>query len=405
MSLVNNLTKVNIEQTVCKGSTLSIFTLLKYFGRIQISRGRAEKIRNLATKGPEMINEVLEFFDELRNSSTLDLDGTIPPYLKNPFDKKYRKPKPSEDVEVKEARTMKTSEKERAETSVFDQLDLLTILLKRLNNLKNISPENCPVQRFEDKDDVDKLLVDSTTKSCFCQNIYSIIDRLSKITSQLFSQLKPLFLGKVLYSPNTTAYNELIDRMNTTFESVDQFGVLLYDMSILVENFRLEVIKPENANSVNFVLGAINVYVNQTGLNITIPFGLDIPTISTQLLFVSELLLFSHNSIYCVELDKFRGYPTEDAAVDVGLNLIDKESFWAAMIFTEPQINNVTLPKIVKYKIRMNSSQVHNTLFTQDRFYQYEPSNCLGCNAYFTYGFIYLQDILEKSIKKLLLII
>ncbi len=49
----------------------------------------------------------------------------------------------------------------------------------------------------------------------------------------------------------------------------------------------------------------------------------------------------------------------------------------------------------------MNSSQTRNTLFTQDRFHIYGPSNCLGCNPYFTFGFIYIQDMLEKAIVEL----
>ncbi len=117
--------------------------------------------------------------------------------------------------------------------------------------------------------------------------------------------------------------------------------------------------------------------------------------------FVAELLSFTHNIIYCFELDKFIGFKQEYEAVNVGLKLIQKESFWAAIIFQEDGNNSnesKQLPKIVKYKIRMNSSQTHNTIFTQDRFYTYGPANCLGCNPYFTYGFIYLQDMLEKAI-------
>lgn len=197
-------------------------------------------------------------------------------------------------------------------------------------------------------------------------------------------------------SPNTTAYNDLIDRMNSTFETIDQFGIVLLDLSGLVESLRAQVVKPENAEAINTVLTSLNLFVNQSGIDITLP-DFEIQTIDIQLKFVSEFLLFLHNSLYCVELDKFRGFPSEKEAVDLGVKLIDKESFWAALIFNNPQINDETLPKIVKYKIRMNSSQVHNTIYTQDRFYRYEPSNCLGCNAYFTYGFIYLQDILEKS--------
>jgi hypothetical protein len=82
----------------------------------------------------------------------------------------------------------------------------------------------------------------------------------------------------------------------------------------------------------------------------------------------------------------------------VGTKLIGSDAFLAAFIFQNAQLDDQTLPKILSYKIRMNSSFTHNTIFTQDRFYNYNPSNCLGCNTYFTYGFIYLQDLLEAAV-------
>lgn len=46
----------------------------------------------------------------------------------------------------------------------------------------------------------------------------------------------------------------------------------------------------------------------------------------------------------------------------------------------------------------MNASLTHDTTYTQDRIYNFGPSNCLGCNSYFLYGFIFIQDMLEKAI-------
>lgn len=203
MQFFNNITNIDFEQTICKGSALSVFTLIRYFGRIQISPQRIEKLASVALRGPDMINEVLDIFNEMKNSSTFDLDATIPKYFRNPYDKKYQKPAAAEaesNAEPENEKRTTDQSSSRAETTLPDQLDLFTKLLKQLNNLKNFKPEDCPVQRFDDDpNDVDQILVDSTTKSCFCQNIYSIIDRISNFTSQLFSQLKPLFLGKVLY--------------------------------------------------------------------------------------------------------------------------------------------------------------------------------------------------------------
>jgi hypothetical protein len=107
---------------------------------------------------------------------------------------------------------------------------------------------------------------------------------------------------------------------------------------------------------------------------------------------------FVHNSLQCLDLDKFVGYDTEDRAVQEGLNLIEKQTFWSAIVFNNKEPQGGGLPKVLSYKIRMNATLTHNTIYTQDRIYGFGPSNCLGCNAYFLYGFIYIQDLLEKAI-------
>ena len=128
----------------------------------------------------------------------------------------------------------------------------------------------------------------------------------------------------------------------------------------------------------------------------------DLNSLILQAKLATEILLFMHNAGYCVELDKFVGYPTEDKAVRIGGDLLVTSQMWGVFAFQTPEVatsnGQSELPKLVTYKIRMNSSLTHNTIYTQDTIYYYGPSNCLGCNSYFLYGFIYMQDMLEKGI-------
>lgn len=123
--------------------------------------------------------------------------------------------------------------------------------------------------------------------------------------------------------------------------------------------------------------------------------------ISTQLASLAEILEFVNNLFGCVELDKFIGFPDEESAVGFGDRLNGADSglgFWACLIFQNPQVDNSTLPDIVNYKIRMDASTTHNTIYAQDILYSYDYGNCQSCNKYFLYGFIYLQDILERTV-------
>jgi len=98
-------------------------------------------------------------------------------------------------------------------------------------------------------------------------------------------------------------------------------------------------------------------------------------------------------------MNKFVGFSTEHEAVKYGQLLMENKTFWAAIIFDANASNtSSTLPKIVNYKIRMDSTYTHNTAYLQDIDSKYGASTCQTCNKYFLYGFIYLQDMLEKAI-------
>lgn len=246
----------------------------------------------------------------------------------------------------------------------------LTQMFKAANNLSKLNDSQCPAKRSDsDLDPSTKLLVSSNTKSCLCQVIYSL---LSRISSGLFSQLKPMFLGKILYAPNSTAFNALIKKANSTFASLDNLGNLM----ISVADLTSQLVTSLNQSS-NDYQQLVNQFVNAT--NLTMFQNLSVNDLIIQLEFVNQLLRFSRNILNCYELNRFIGFKTEKEVVDLGLTLINKEAFWAAVVFqnsTGAQFSSDEnkLPKIVNYKIRMNSSQVHDTTFIEDTLYKFSKN-------------------------------
>lgn len=251
-------------------------------------------------------------------------------------------------------------------------------------------------------------LINSTgSKTCFCQTAYALINSLSQDTQVLFNQIKPMFLGKILYAPNTPAYRKLIKRMNATFESVDRLVALIGKSGQSIDNLikRFNLTSPQSQAQLEQALYTFGFDVSARNLTVK--------RLILQVRLLAQILKLTHNGLQCMELNKFVGYSNETQAVQAGLNMIDRQTFWGAIVFNNPEeplnnnltidssnstIRNSSLPKIVSYKIRMNASLTHDTTYTQDRLYNFGPSNCLGCNAYFLYGFIYIQDMLEKAI-------
>lgn len=144
-------------------------------------------------------------------------------------------------------------------------------------------------------------------------------------------------------------------------------------------------------------LDQLNILINAM-LNINLNLQLNMSDLEA----ASIYLRFFSNSLQCIVLDRFVGYPDEQSAVKAtGSSLV-----WSALIFQNPEkvdpvSNRPILPDIVNYKIRMNSTMVPDTTAVQSRTYTFRPPVFLGCSEcqdYLIYGFMFLQDMIEKGV-------
>lgn len=271
----------------------------------------------------------------------------------------------------------------------------MLIYLTNLNALRFQNRSKC--QYINYKSNISsRLFMNSTTGNCFCQTVYFTLNELSSQTNLLYKIIAPMFLGKILYTPNTPAYMDLIKSANSTFENADTLLKLIGSVADLANFTLVSLGLNEEAGVENlkvFVKLIQDLQGNQSQ-------AIDVENLILQIKLVTQVLYFVRNLGYCIELDKFVGYGSEDEAVSVGGDLLANGNMWSVIAFqnTEQVVNDLSvLPNLVKYKIRMNSSLTHNTQYTQDKVYYYGPSNCIGCNAYYTYGFIYMQDMIERG--------
>lgn len=105
----------------------------------------------------------------------------------------------------------------------------------------------------------------------------------------------------------------------------------------------------------------------------------------------------------CAELNKTEGLASEEELVKRGLKLILENRLWAGIVFENLNTSNQSsidqLPSYVRYKIRMDASKVDSTKKIEDRIAtpgsRRRPALDL---KYLTFGFAYLQDMIEKAI-------
>ena len=73
-------------------------------------------------------------------------------------------------------------------------------------------------------------------QTCFCDELFRKMESKSQVSKQFFSLIKPLIVGKILYAPNTsTAINQLIIRMNSTFNNINQMADLFQKIASITD--------------------------------------------------------------------------------------------------------------------------------------------------------------------------
>ncbi|XP_056600911.1 ATP-binding cassette sub-family A member 2 isoform X1 [Triplophysa dalaica] len=97
-----------------------------------------------------------------------------------------------------------------------------------------------------------------------------------------------------------------------------------------------------------------------------------------------------------VSVDIFRGFPDEESIVNYTLSQAyqDNVSVFASVIFQTNK--DGSLPPHVMYKIRQNSSFTEKT--NEIRRAYWRPGPNTGGKFYFLYGFVWIQDMIERAI-------
>uniref|UniRef100_H3CEJ3 ATP-binding cassette sub-family A member 2 n=1 Tax=Tetraodon nigroviridis TaxID=99883 RepID=H3CEJ3_TETNG len=97
-----------------------------------------------------------------------------------------------------------------------------------------------------------------------------------------------------------------------------------------------------------------------------------------------------------VSVDVFKGFPDEDSIVNYTLSQAyqDNVSVFASVIFHTH--SDGSLPAHLTYKIRQNSSFTARTNEIRRAYWRPGPNS--GGRSYFLYGFVWIQDMIERAI-------
>ena len=246
----------------------------------------------------------------------------------------------------------------------------------------------------------------SSTTTSAPENECDAFLRSFKQLGPLWSPMSSLFMGKILYYPDTALTRSLMRRVEHAldWQSSFQSGIVK-----LVELMKLAGANYKSKDSNQLQTQLVANGMSQTDAAWLVNFvkspAYDILTTMALPSFANYLNCFKYNATSPGELyreTRLEGFNDVNEMVAAGLKLIEDDMFLGAVEFENPdQYSGSELPNFVKYSIRMDPSDLdNNERRVKDRPINKKPRRDPFQQEipYFTSGFIYLQDAVDKSI-------
>uniref|UniRef100_A0A671RZJ2 P-type phospholipid transporter n=1 Tax=Sinocyclocheilus anshuiensis TaxID=1608454 RepID=A0A671RZJ2_9TELE len=264
--------------------------------------------------------------------------------------------------------------------------------------------------------DSEPVSVYDNSSTPYCNSMMKGLES-SPISRMIWRALKPLLMGKILYTPDTPATQRIIQEVNKTFQ---EFGVIR-DLGGMWEEMRPKIWNfMENSEEMDLVRTLLQNNASSRFFNAKLS-GTDwrVEDVSSFLSKVSEDTrphgsAFTWREVFnetdqaiqtisrfmeCVNLDKLEPVANEERLVNKSMHLLDDRKFWAGIVFPDMQANTSDLPPNVNYKIRMDIDNVERTNKIKDGYWDPGPrADPFEDLRYIWGGFSYLQDVIEHGI-------
>ncbi|XP_063311284.1 phospholipid-transporting ATPase ABCA1 isoform X1 [Pelobates fuscus] len=270
----------------------------------------------------------------------------------------------------------------------------------------------------ETEEDSQMMYDNSTTP--YCNDLMMTLES-SPLYRMIWRALKPLLVGKILYTPNTPVTQMLMAEANKTFQEFSVFR----DLGGMWEEVRPQIKKfMEDSQEVDL----IRTFLTNKGSKHFLDRQLNSTGWTTEDLsrFLAKqprdesedsgsyytwrealnetdrVILTMSRFMECVNLDKLEPVDSEDQLIAKSLELLNERKFWAGVVFMDIPSDSTELPHHIKYKIRMDIDNVERTNKIKDGYWDPGPrADPFEDMRYVWGGFAYLQDVVEQAIIRL----
>ncbi|XP_028271340.1 LOW QUALITY PROTEIN: ATP-binding cassette sub-family A member 1-like [Parambassis ranga] len=250
----------------------------------------------------------------------------------------------------------------------------------------------------------------------YCNSLVRNMDS-NPMSRMIWQALKPLLIGKILYTPHTPATQRIIHEVNRTFQELGVFrdlGGMWEEMRPKVWNFmenseQMDLIRTLLKNNAtasffhaqladtDWTVADISNFLSKQAANPRPPGS----AITWREVFneTDQAIMSISRFMECVNLDKLEPVSSEERLVNQSMLLLEDRKFWAGIVFPDIPMNATELPPKVNYKIRMDIDNVERTNKIKDAYWDPGPrADPFEDMRYIWGGFSYLQDVIEQAI-------
>ncbi|XP_019697173.1 ATP-binding cassette sub-family A member 13 isoform X1 [Harpegnathos saltator] len=231
----------------------------------------------------------------------------------------------------------------------------------------------------------------------------------------IWSYVKPLLRGQILYAPNTRAIAEIMALTNETFVQMEHFSMLMNSFEKTLKSLASLSEMGDSLKELQSILASDVMKVavkSMGGGNFEGDFSeLNLSEIAWRLKRSTKLISMVgmlNDMMGCVLVNRTIGFATEAELEAVASRLTDTNEFLAGVIFlsdSSPRSKRssdhlLELPDNITYKIRMDVDYVPSTTRLKNQFWMPGPESSFIEHLRYLRGFVQLQDSVDRAIIK-----
>ncbi|KAM9137819.1 phospholipid-transporting ATPase ABCA1 isoform 1-T2 [Pangshura tecta] len=248
----------------------------------------------------------------------------------------------------------------------------------------------------------------------YCNELLKSLES-SPLSRIIWRALKPLLIGKILYTPDTPVTRRVMTEVNRTFQELSVFrdlGGMWEEISPKIWTFmessqEMDLIRTllkskglwdTHLSGSTWTVQDVSLFLAKSPEDIQ-PVNGSTYTWMDAFNETDRAVQTISRFMECVNLDKLEPVATEVRLINRSMELLEERKFWAAIVFPEITSDRVELPPHVKYKIRMDIDNVERTNKIKDGYWDPGPrADPFEDMRYVWGGFVYLQDVVEQAI-------